>query len=169
MPSSRSNSQERFCCAISRRCSLLASRETTPCIACKLLIEEIAQPRQFLGVAKIGRFDDLVELRGVDLIAPLVLMGEGLFGPPRASCRLRAPARRTFLRSARRASRSSVSSPSSPSASRKFGFGAVRSSSSLSPPSWLLGLAFAGVIAEFSSASVGVFVAEIQILAGWCA
>ena len=30
-PSSRSKSQERFCCAISRRCSRLARRATTPC------------------------------------------------------------------------------------------------------------------------------------------
>jgi hypothetical protein len=30
MPSSRSNSQLRFCCACSRRCSLLASRPTAP-------------------------------------------------------------------------------------------------------------------------------------------
>src|SRR5215510_8438380 len=30
-PSSRSNSQARFCCAIRRRCSRLASRATTPC------------------------------------------------------------------------------------------------------------------------------------------
>jgi len=33
MPSSRSYSQVRFCCAMSRRCSLLARRETTPDMA----------------------------------------------------------------------------------------------------------------------------------------
>src|SRR5258705_504166 len=32
MPSSRSKSQERFCCAIKRRCSLLARRATRPCM-----------------------------------------------------------------------------------------------------------------------------------------
>ena len=49
----------------------------------ELLVEEGAQPRQFLGVAKLGRLDDLVELRGVDLVAPLVLMREWLLRPPR--------------------------------------------------------------------------------------
>ena len=55
---------------------MLASRATTPCIGSKLLVEKIAQPRQFFGVAKIGRGNLFVELGGEDLIAPGLLMGE---------------------------------------------------------------------------------------------
>ena len=68
MPSSRSNSQERFCCAISRRCRRLASRATTPCRLRELLVEIGAQPVELLGLAEILGGDGLVELGGEGLV-----------------------------------------------------------------------------------------------------
>ena len=45
----------------------------------KLLIEKAAQSRQLLGLAKIGGRDFLVEFGGENLVAPVVVMGEGAF------------------------------------------------------------------------------------------
>ena len=48
MPSSRSNSQVRFCCAIRRRCSLLARRGDHALHGLQLLVEKIAQAGEFV-------------------------------------------------------------------------------------------------------------------------
>jgi hypothetical protein len=52
VPSSRSKSHERFCCAIRRRCRRLASLPITPC-RWELLVEMVAQPAELLGVAQL--------------------------------------------------------------------------------------------------------------------
>src|SRR5262249_11130371 len=68
-PSSRSNSQARFCCAIKRRCSRLASRATTPCRCESCLSREprrrptsAGSPIELLGFAQILGRDRLVVL-----------------------------------------------------------------------------------------------------------
>ena len=63
-PSSRSNSHERFCCAIRRRCSRLARRATTPCRLRELLVEIAAQAVELLRLAQVLGGDGLVELDG---------------------------------------------------------------------------------------------------------
>ena len=80
MPSSRSNSQDRLCCAISRRCSRLASRDDDRREILELLVEIGAQPLQLLGVAQILGGDDLVELGGEGLVVGAALIGRARRG-----------------------------------------------------------------------------------------
>src|SRR5579862_184621 len=48
----------------------------------KLLVEKVAQPRQFVGIAQIGRGNGFVELRGKYLVSPLRRLREGQVLPP---------------------------------------------------------------------------------------
>ncbi len=104
MPSSRSNSQARFCWAIRRRCSRFASRATTRGEILQLLVEISAQAFQLLGVAEILGADDFVELRREGAIF-IAAKGRGIARPdgarprpprPRPD-RVRRPRRRAGL------------------------------------------------------------------------
>ena len=79
MPSSRSNSQCRFCCASKQPLQLVGQARHHRRHRRQLLVEKIAQPRQFLGVAQIGSGNLFVELGGIDFVAPVFLMRERLF------------------------------------------------------------------------------------------
>ena len=122
MPSSRSNSQCRFCCAISRRCSLLARRETTPCIGASCWSRKLRSRASSSASQRSGGGDFFVELRGEDLVAPIHPDG-------RKARRARLGWRRLPARSASAevlglfaaGLRLRLSSPSSPSVFGEFG------------------------------------------------
>ena len=165
MPSSRSNSQVRFCCAISRRCSLFARRDDHALHGLQLLIEEIAQPRQFLRrrtdrsrarsrrIGWCGRDSPIGPGRrraGPAAMASCLLRCRW---PPKGLRSLRSGLRSKFLRLPRLRPRAaplrrisvwaSLSAPSWPSSDLRFGFGGFVAAS----PS-LLG----GLVADFQIA-----------------
>ena len=96
MPSSRSNSQARCCCASSRRCSRLASFDDHALQVGQLLVELLAQPGQLIGVAQVVGLDDLVELRGEGVVARGVVRPAAPRGAAagRRACRRHRPRRR---------------------------------------------------------------------------
>ena len=82
-PSSRSNSQARFCCASNRRCSRLASRATTPWRVRQLLVEIAAQAVELFGLAQILGADGLVEFAGEGLVIGSARLVAMMARPPR--------------------------------------------------------------------------------------
>ena len=90
MPSSRSNSQARLCCAIRRRCSRLAKPANDARQVGQLLVEIGAQPLELFGLAQILGRDGLVELGREGLV---VRARASRSGRPAGAClrRLRPP------------------------------------------------------------------------------
>ncbi len=88
MPSSRSKSQARFCCASSRRCSRLASRATAPCRLASCLSRKARSRSSSSGGQRSSALHDLVVLGGEDLVVDLRLVPAAEIGTPRLAGRL---------------------------------------------------------------------------------
>ena len=78
MPSSRSNSQCGSAAPSSRRCSLLARRETTPCMAGSCWSRKLRSRASSSASQRSAAAISSSNCGGVDLVAPFVLMGERL-------------------------------------------------------------------------------------------
>ena len=107
MPSSRSKSQERFCCAIRRRCRRLASRADDALQVRQLLVEKLRSRVSSSASQRSSALIDLVELVGEDLVSNRLGNGERQLGAataprPRASPRSSSPRRRRRVGSALR-------------------------------------------------------------------
>ena len=84
VPSSRSKSHARFCCAISLRCSRLARRATAPCRLRSSLSRKVRSRSSSSGVDRFSAVDLLVVGPAEDLVAEgLGVIEDVEVGPPR--------------------------------------------------------------------------------------